>query len=274
MSFSDAWLTLREPADHRAIDADIFSALDAWARDRVAELGRPLRVLDLGCGTGSNLRATAPRLNVAQHWTLTDHDPALLEAARQRIGDWTAAGNASPEIEYRQAELANADPTKLVANADLVTAAALFDLCSADWTVGLRDAVTGKGGTALFARLSYDGREEWAPPHEADADVLTGFLADQRTDKGFGRAAGPDAWEVIADTSTIVDPVFVTVADTPWQLTAPDDAELIAALADGVADAAARQGVEAGRVTAWRDARRTASRVAIGHRDVLVLPVA
>ena len=52
--FSAAWLDLREPVDHRSRNRKLERALakhfDGW---------RPITVVDLGCGTGSNLRAIA-----------------------------------------------------------------------------------------------------------------------------------------------------------------------------------------------------------------------
>ena len=56
-AFPADWLDLREPVDHRSRNQALAQALarhfDGW---------RPLTVVDLGCGTGSNLRATAPLL--------------------------------------------------------------------------------------------------------------------------------------------------------------------------------------------------------------------
>ena len=52
--FSADWLTLREPADHRARNPALVEALARHLG------GRAVRVTDLGCGTGSNLRALAP----------------------------------------------------------------------------------------------------------------------------------------------------------------------------------------------------------------------
>ena len=37
-----------------------------------------MRVLDLGAGTGANLRATAPLIEAPQHWVLADNDVELL----------------------------------------------------------------------------------------------------------------------------------------------------------------------------------------------------
>jgi len=50
--FSPEWLTLREPADHRARDP----MLALKVADRLQKLPR-ITVTDLGCGTGSNIRA-------------------------------------------------------------------------------------------------------------------------------------------------------------------------------------------------------------------------
>ena len=56
----------------------IARATTSWRGAARAHFGgrRPIRVVDLGCGTGSNLRATAPLLGAEQHWTLVDYDPA------------------------------------------------------------------------------------------------------------------------------------------------------------------------------------------------------
>lgn len=70
--FDPTWLALREPADHRSRNQDVADALAA----RFA-LRDSVNVVDLGCGTGSNLRAMAELLPKNQSWTLVDHDPAL-----------------------------------------------------------------------------------------------------------------------------------------------------------------------------------------------------
>src|SRR5262249_37166920 len=68
--FSAAWLTLREPADHAARS-------DRLARRAGAAIGtrRPVRIVDLGCGTGSNRRYLTTRLPLPQRWLLVDRDP-------------------------------------------------------------------------------------------------------------------------------------------------------------------------------------------------------
>jgi trans-aconitate methyltransferase len=78
--FSAEWLALREPADRRARSRALVAELRSVfaGRDTAA-------VIDLGCGTGSNLRALAASLPRRQSWRLVDRDPALLSAARERL---------------------------------------------------------------------------------------------------------------------------------------------------------------------------------------------
>ena len=52
--FAAAWLALREPYDHAARSA-------ALADRFAAAVGKAPHLLDLGCGTGSNLRYLAAR---------------------------------------------------------------------------------------------------------------------------------------------------------------------------------------------------------------------
>ena len=57
MSFSQGWLKLREPYDKRARNSTVLDAVAAWAAPR-----QSVAVVDLACGLGSTLRATADRL--------------------------------------------------------------------------------------------------------------------------------------------------------------------------------------------------------------------
>src|SRR6516164_2097662 len=81
--FSPAWLALREPVDHRSRSLELAQALAARFQQR-----SELTVVDLGCGTGSNMRATAPLFTDVQNWTLVDHDRRLLDAARGALSRW------------------------------------------------------------------------------------------------------------------------------------------------------------------------------------------
>src|SRR3989442_11585584 len=75
------WLALREPADVAARSAALTRAVVAkLPRDR------PLRAVDLGTGTGSNVRYLARHLpSDEQQWLLVDHDSSLLAEAAARL---------------------------------------------------------------------------------------------------------------------------------------------------------------------------------------------
>jgi SAM-dependent methyltransferase len=80
MSFSPEWLALREPVDHASVNSQVREALRRYFTRHTS-----IRVVDLGCGTGSNVRGTAGALGRRQTWTLVDYDPKLLKAAAFRL---------------------------------------------------------------------------------------------------------------------------------------------------------------------------------------------
>jgi SAM-dependent methyltransferase len=275
--FSADWLALREPADHRARSRDLLAALaEAFAgRDEIT-------VVDLGCGTGSNLRACAPWLPRRQHWRLVDYDPALLAAARGRLSGWAdhcamAGGelhltraDRTIAVSFVSVDLAADLDAALGSAPDLVTAAALFDLASAAWIERFVDAVVHRRA-AFYTALTYNGVESWSPPHPADEAVTRAFHAHQRRDKGFGLSAGPQASDALVQAFT-ASGYEVRTAESPWRLGSTDD-RLIEELAKGVAEAARETGrVEENDLIAWLDARRTGAACVIGHTDLLALP--
>ena len=252
--FSAEWLAMREGADHRARNPEVAAALRAAFAGRAGP-----RCVDIGCGTGSNVRALAPLLPPGQGWTLVDRDPALLAAATAALGTGHAA---------READLGGDLEAAMGGGIDLATASALFDLVSAPFVERFAAAVSRRGAAAMVA-LTYDGAMAWDPAHPDDEAVRAAFNADQRRDKGFGPALGPDAAEA-------VEAVFrragyrVVAGPSPWRL-GPGEPALIRALRDGVADAAgAALGTAA--VAAWRAA--PCAGAVVGHRDMLALPPA
>jgi SAM-dependent methyltransferase len=277
MSFSAEWLALREPADHRARDPGLADALAAHLRGR-----ERVSVVDLGCGAGSNLRALAPRLGPVQAWRLVDYDPALLEAARARLAAWADAaepraggldlrrGGQRIAVAFHPADLVDALDGALGEAPDLVTAAALFDLGSVAWIEAVAEAVAARGA-AFYTVLSYDGTEEWTPPHPADGAVRDAFHAHQGRDKGFGPAAGPDATAALS-RAFAARGYRVTTARSPWRL-GPGDEALLAALAEGTAGAGRETGaVDEASIADWLAARRSGAACTVGHLDLLALP--
>lgn len=271
--FDAGWLALREPVDH----ASRHAGLAGQVRDHFAGRGS-LVVVDLGCGTGSNLRALAPYLPPRQHWHLIDGDAALLAAARQRLSDW--ADDARPtaggvelhkdgrriEVSLECADLTTRDLDFTDLGTGLITAAALFDLVSQGWLERLV-ACSARRGTPLHAVLTYDGTARWQPENPLDARVLAAFNHHQRMDKGFGPALGPAAGESFARLLS-QHGYSAASGDSPWEL-AERDAVLIARLADGFAQAATEIEPEARDAFArWGSDRAAAALVTIGHRDI------
>lgn len=271
--FSPDWLALREPADHAARAPDIANAVATHfaGRDHVT-------IVDLGCGSGSNLRALAAGFPKRQTWRLVDWDHDLLHAARGTLvafaeqaesrGDDLHIHHAGADItvHFEQADLARDLDRVLDGPADLVTATAFFDLVSTDWIEAICDGLKARK-VPLYAVLTYDGRESWQPPHSGDAVVLAAFHAHQGRDKGFGPAAGPYAAATLA--RTLEDRGFaVRQAESPWQLGA-DRRELMAELVEGVAAAVTETGlVPADVLRSWREARLAGATCMIGHVDL------
>ena len=277
--FSAQWLALREPADHRARDVYLQSIvihdLERLARMRAG----PLKLIDLGSGSGSNLRALAPHLPDGQHWTLVDYDPALLEAARTACMQWAdqvltngitlkiVKNHKHLTIAFRCEDLASNIETVLAEPSDLITAAAFFDLVATHWL----ERFCGLLNTPLYTVLTYNGVETWTPELPTDATMLKAFHAHQQTDKGFGAAAGPTAAGVL-ETLLRARGFAVSSAPSPWKLDASDRL-LIEQLATGSAGAVRETGlVSAEDVKAWQLSRGQAATCEIGHTDLYARP--
>jgi SAM-dependent methyltransferase len=257
--FEERWLDLREPADVAARDAGLLAAAAAYLGAKPQALA-----VDLGCGTGSTLRALGP-LVPGLRWRLVDNDPALLAEAERR----RPAGSA---VETVLADLGDLDGLEL-APARLATASALFDLASRDFVAGLA-ARLARGGIGLYAALSYDGTILFDEAHPQDQAVVAAFNAHQRGDKGLGPALGPDAGAVLAEELDRQG-LDVRTASSPWRL-GSEMAGLQARFVEGMATAVRETGIiPDAAITAWLDARRAAassSGCRVGHLDVLALP--
>lgn len=271
--FDPAWLDLREPADAAARSMELLARTTALF---AAEAD--VSVADLGCGTGSLLRALAPLLPRHQRWLLIDGDPVVLSAAIPRLSAWAERAERTTEgllliragkeirVAFRRADLAD-DPLPVQAGeADLVGASALFDLVSAEWLERFADLLAASR-LPLYAALSYDGRMSWTPPHRHDARVEALFNQHQTRDKGTGAALGPAGAAALAEALKRRG-YEASLAESPWLLRAADKT-LTQATMDGVASAAAE--LEPGElIEAWRAAPR--QEAIIGHLDLLATP--
>jgi SAM-dependent methyltransferase len=277
--FSDAWLALREPADLRARNPELMGALAEAVTGR-----EELVIVDLGCGTGSTLRALAPLFDPAirQRWMLIDHDDRLLSAARKRLAGW--ADHTSEEggdlhlkfsgrsirVTFNRSDLAEGVEQLLQPDA-LVTASAFFDLVSEEWIEQFSQAAASRR-CVVYAALTYDGREYWLPPILSDGAMLAAFRQHQRRNKGIGKAAGPFAAERLC-SALMARGYDVMTAPSDWLLDRKKEAELIRELARGSAHAITELGLfDQTVIDNWRERRERAETVCIGHTDILGLP--
>lgn len=256
--FDKDWLALREPADRRARDARLLQS----AADLIEHPADP-HILDIGCGTGSTYRAFEEQLGATIRWSLFDHDETLLAEAEQRHG--------SQGITVIRGDL-NDLSVLPVDGVSLVTASALFDLCSPAFIDRFVRRLK-EAGAGLYAALNYDGVMAWTVSHPLDEVVTTVFNEHQKTDKGFGVSAGPDAWTLLSN-GLQAQGYQVTTAPSPWLMDVPD-AALQHLFLRGVVEAVADRGTIAeSELQAWHQFRLDAiggegSLCRVGHQDVL-----
>jgi SAM-dependent methyltransferase len=256
--FTTDWLALREPAD-------AVARAGALVVPFVSHTVTTRRIVDLGAGTGANLRYLAPRLGSLQEWLAVDFDAALLAELAAR------AAPAGARVRTLRLDLAHDLDALPLDRHDLVTAAALLDLVSATWLARLAARCAAARAGVLFA-LTYDGRIEWSPAEYGDARIRELVNTHQRSDKGFGPALGPDA-------ATEAERIFTGLgyrmrsARSDWIL-GTESHELQAALLDGwVAAALEIAPREANALEAWRGRRHAhlaagVSRLRVGHLDL------
>ena len=300
MSFSIDWLALREPFDRAAREASMLDLQPLREAARAANEGAtptPYRVLDLGCGTGANLRSLAPRLGGAQRWQLVDHDARLLAALPRVMSEWAQAQRlkmpppSSPgdslriegpawsvELSWQQADLVHELDALPFDGCHLVTASALLDLVSASWLAALLTKVH-EARAALLCALTVDGRIDWQPTLPSDAQVTQLFAAHQQhRDKGFGGPAlGANAVPRAIERLVALGYSCVQ-AGSDWELGPASGARLLTQMIDGLAIAAMEQDPGSrDLVLGWR-LRRLAmaahSHLRVGHAELLAQPSA
>jgi hypothetical protein len=280
-TFSVDWLSLREPADHRARSA----ALTREVAETLGDPG-PVGVLDLASGTGSNVRYLTDRILAEQEWLLVDHDPLLLSAVNRHCAAWgrdrgyhaeDLAGSLrmsgqgwACRLSTRRSDVTALDAA-LFRGRVLVTASAFLDLVSESWLHSLIAECRRNAATVLLA-LTYDGRMKLSPEEPEDGDVCGLVNRHQLTDKGFGEALGPHAASRAEDLLAR-EGYEVRREPSDWRLT-PADAELQRQLIEGWAFAAGEIAPEqVVRIDSWR-VRRLAhvaaerAHMTVGHVDI------
>jgi hypothetical protein len=263
MSFSADWLTLREPFDGRARNKTVLDAVAAHFASQPA-----ISVVDLAAGTGSTLRAIAPRLPARQDWRLVDNNLSLLARAE-------ASTSPQRHVKTVPLDLARDLEAALDGPCDLVATSALLDLVSREWLDRLIVEAAARH-LPVYAALSYDGRAVLEPADPLDREIVNAVNAHQRTDKGFGPALGPDAAEAIVDGFAALG-WTVTQGLSDWVFEAKD-ARIQQETLSGWAFAAQETGLVSGDTAGDWLARRGKlidsgrSKVRVGHVDVFARP--
>jgi len=276
------WLALREPLDAASRSFELTRAVAAaLPRDR------PLRIVDLGCGTGSNARYLEPHLRGSHDWLLVDADPSVLAIARNGLKavpyeqekKMPVVGNGLQTVSYqaRLLDLGARNAPEIFAGRDLVTASALLDLVSEDFLAWLAEQCRAVGAVALFA-LTYTGRSRCIPAEPEDGVICALLNLHQRqSDKGFGPAAGPDA-VACAEQAFTAAGFHVRREPSNWRVE-PEAIELQERLMQGWVDAALELApFEADTIHDWHARRRAhlhagRSRIVVSHEDLAAFPL-
>ena len=263
--FSADWLALREPHDVRARNPALLIAVVASLAGNTS-----IRIVDLACGTGSTLRALAPRFPAGQNWRLVDNDLSLLARASATARPAGVTVTAVPLDLNRDLEAVLDGPV------DLITTSALLDLVSAAWLERLAVEIAARK-IPIYAALSYDGRIELSPADPLDAAIAAAVNAHQRKDKGFGPALGPAAASAaIARFEKLGYSVLHGTSD--WVI-GPDDRDIQMEIFAGWASAVRELGdLSLADTVGWLTRRRDviatgSSSIRVGHVDIFARPI-
>ena len=256
--FDPSWLALREPYDHAVRDPGLTQAF-------VGAVGSAPGLIDLGCGTGSNLRFLAPHLSTGQRWICIDHDPRLLAVLEETRPVGIEAATRQPQSRCRPGRaadraghgrhgrgLARSDVSRLAGS----SGGALSQHARAD------DALLRRSHDLDAGRSHGRGDQQ---PRSAGISART---------RALGPALGPDAATYFAERFQEKGH-DVRTAPSDWRFGA-QDRDILSAMVDGIA-AAAREIDPALPVDAWHDRRRQqigagALSLTVGHLDLLALP--
>mgnify|MGYP001499957037 FL=1 len=266
--FSIEWLNLREASDHKARDRHLLKTAANWLNDLKS---KDKVIVDLGSGTGSTIRGLQRYTTLAAsiQWRLVDNDPELLAEAVHRHSE-------EYSIESFLVDLSATQKLPLE-SVSLITASALLDLVSSNFIRDLCQLIKEKNeGRPLgfYSALNYDGCIKWTPFHPLDAAILMNFNADQKRDKGFGPALGPDATDFLK-TQFHSTKFQCLSAKSPWLLGSADYL-LTESLINGISGVAIQTGgLTNSDIQDWKTFRVKNIRTGtcyLGHTDILVLP--
>ena len=300
--FAPEWLAARDRYDVAALDQETIALLLDWVADQPSN--RPLRLVDLGCGTGNGLRRalcwlsgrpvqayavdSAPGLlaKLAAGGLASPHAPYLLPGA-PLLG-------RGPELEggtIGRGAVATAVVTDVLGpldatggppdgTVDLVISHAVADLLPLDRFAARVAALLRPGGRAHLA-LTYDGETTFAPTDDPALDrrVLDAYHRhmdlERRRDPAYG---GSMAGRRLPAALLAAGLEVVRAAPSIWDVRAVDGPTGRAVL-DGligfvVSSLSGLGELPAEEIRRWERARRAALdagdlRARVRHIDVL-----
>ncbi len=199
-AFDTGWLETRFPHDARARNPEVERACLQYCGDF-----NPLRILDIGAGTGSSFLYLTEKMPDQQYWTLVELNPQLLKAARERIVKWAEQyryntistaeglqlqkGKKSIELAFRHQSFLELSGLLSTAQFHLVTAAAVFDLLSAAMFRELAQQLMAHD-IALLATLNYRSMA-FLPQSREDKKYVEAYEAHMLRPQPFGQSMGP-----------------------------------------------------------------------------------
>jgi SAM-dependent methyltransferase len=250
------WLAAREAADARSRSDELATAFS-----RV--LDPDDLVVDLGCGTGANLRYLDPFLLTSQKRFGIDQDSEMLSQAMARL--------PSSRFKFEKMNLVTDLRRVPAGNGVAVAASAFLDMTSEDWLTQFADHCHD---SPLLVAMSVAGQPEWDPVDDLDEPIRSRIESHQRSDHGFGPSLGPDATMYLADQLR-ADGCQVTLRQSDWKL-GPQDYSLIEMMIGGVA-----RRVESSNdpldARGWANRRRSQLQqnelsLVVKHLDLLSIP--
>ncbi len=273
--FASSWLVARENADQRARSRQLTESLNRWLCKHYADQEpgsrhKPLQIVDLGTGRGSNAMFLIRALPVPQAWLAIDQDAGLLREAKQR------AKTLDVPFETEAVQLTPENIGQYLApGVALVTASALIDLVSERWLLALTKAVVARKAAVLIV-LSYAGHFELSPAHPDDSLLQELVNRHQHGDKGTGAALGPEA-SAMLQRRLVEQGYDVELAESVWKLGAGDAALTQMLMADWVQAAIEQEPDCTEKLTGWLQTRSAQLAeghlsVSVDHIDLLALP--
>jgi SAM-dependent methyltransferase len=263
--FEAGWLAAREPFDEAALDRGSIAAIRAWAAGIPSN--RPMRVVDLGSGTGVALRrATTWLAGRPIEAFAVDSDAELLaqSAAIPVLGDLLR-----PLSEVGGPE----DGT-----VDLVLGHAVADLVPLD-ALAARVAALVRPGGLIHLALTYDGETVFSPSEDPSLDsrMIDAYHRHMDLRAGSPAHGGSTAGRRLAPELERAGLRVLRSAPSTWKVTGKDRharivfGRMLRFITDGVL---AVGGVPTAEVYRWDASRRRfldsgELRLQVRHVDVV-----